>query len=85
MGFGTGALFVSGFVGALREAMYILTKIEAKYSFAMFNFFPYGRHSFRGFPDNLSTYGMVSGLWMASFSLGSFVGPSVSIVILWKI
>nr|CAD7570122.1 unnamed protein product [Timema californicum] len=30
-----------------------------------------------GFPDNISTYGLVSGLWMSSFSLGAFIGPSV--------
>nr|CAD7428926.1 unnamed protein product [Timema monikensis] len=30
-----------------------------------------------GFPDDISTYGLVSGLWMSSFSLGAFIGPSV--------
>ncbi|XP_073984851.1 MFS-type transporter SLC18B1-like isoform X2 [Rhodnius prolixus] len=31
-----------------------------------------------GFPDDLSTYGVISGLWSSSFALGAFVGPSVS-------
>jgi len=26
----------------------------------------------------LSTYGLISGLWASSFSLGAFVGPSVA-------
>jgi len=31
-----------------------------------------------GFADDMSTYGMVSGLWASFFSLGAFVGPSVA-------
>ncbi|XP_060518958.1 MFS-type transporter SLC18B1-like [Cylas formicarius] len=31
-----------------------------------------------GFPNNLETYGLVSGLWTSSFALGAFIGPSVS-------
>ncbi|KAE8739865.1 hypothetical protein FOCC_FOCC014622 [Frankliniella occidentalis] len=31
-----------------------------------------------GFPDDLTTYGVVSGLWASSFALGAFVGPSVA-------
>lgn len=31
-----------------------------------------------GFPDDLSTYGMLSGLWSSSFALGAFIGPSVA-------
>lgn len=31
-----------------------------------------------GFPDDLSTYGLLSGLWSSSFALGAFVGPSVA-------
>lgn len=31
-----------------------------------------------GFPDNINTYGMVSGLWTSSFALGAFVGPSAA-------
>jgi MFS family permease len=31
-----------------------------------------------GFEDNLSTYGLISGLWASSFSLGAFVGPSLA-------
>ena len=32
----------------------------------------------RGFPDNLSTYGVISGLWGSSFALGAFAGPSLA-------
>ena len=31
-----------------------------------------------GMPDNVSTYGLVSGLWISSLALGAFTGPSVS-------
>ncbi|XP_046668972.1 MFS-type transporter SLC18B1-like [Homalodisca vitripennis] len=31
-----------------------------------------------GFNDDIGTYGMLSGLWSASFSLGAFIGPSVA-------
>lgn len=31
-----------------------------------------------GFPDDMATYGLVSGLWASFFSLGAFVGPSVA-------
>lgn len=34
--------------------------------------------SVAGFPDDLTTYGVVSGLWASSFALGAFVGPSVA-------
>lgn len=32
----------------------------------------------RGFPDNIETYGLISGLWTSTFALGAFFGPSVS-------
>ena len=35
-------------------------------------------HSVHGFPNNLQTYGMVSGLWTSTFALGAFVGPSAA-------
>ncbi|KAI4465887.1 major facilitator superfamily [Holotrichia oblita] len=31
-----------------------------------------------GFPNNLDTFGLISGLWTSTFALGAFVGPSVS-------
>ncbi|XP_075235922.1 MFS-type transporter SLC18B1-like isoform X2 [Lycorma delicatula] len=31
-----------------------------------------------GFDDDISTYGLLSGLWSSSFALGAFVGPSVA-------
>ena len=31
-----------------------------------------------GFPDNLNTYALVSGLWTATFALGAFIGPTVA-------
>ncbi|XP_046442778.1 MFS-type transporter SLC18B1-like [Daphnia pulex] len=34
--------------------------------------------TFHGFPNNLSTYGLVSGLWTSTFALGAFVGPSLA-------
>lgn len=35
-------------------------------------------HSARGLPDNIQTYGLISGLWTSTFALGAFIGPSVS-------
>lgn len=32
----------------------------------------------RGLPNNIETYGLVSGLWTSTFALGAFFGPSVS-------
>jgi MFS family permease len=31
-----------------------------------------------GMGDNLQTYGLISGLWTASFAFGAFLGPSIS-------
>lgn len=31
-----------------------------------------------GLPDNIDTYGLVSGLWTSTFALGAFFGPSIS-------
>lgn len=31
-----------------------------------------------GFPDDLSTYGLISGLWTSTFALGAFIGPSAA-------
>ncbi|KAL3282205.1 hypothetical protein HHI36_005399 [Cryptolaemus montrouzieri] len=31
-----------------------------------------------GLPNNLETYGLVSGLWTSTFALGAFIGPSIS-------
>nr|CAH7734219.1 unnamed protein product [Callosobruchus chinensis] len=31
-----------------------------------------------GFPNNLETFGMVSGLWTSTFALGAFIGPSAA-------
>jgi len=31
-----------------------------------------------GFPDDISTYSMISSIWTSAFALGAFVGPTVS-------
>ncbi|KAF5270493.1 hypothetical protein FQA39_LY08371 [Lamprigera yunnana] len=31
-----------------------------------------------GFPNNLETFGLISGLWTSMFALGAFIGPSIS-------
>ncbi|XP_058803073.1 MFS-type transporter SLC18B1-like [Phymastichus coffea] len=31
-----------------------------------------------GLPNNLDTYGLISGLWTSTFALGAFIGPSVA-------
>lgn len=43
-------------------------------------FYFYFHHLFRrhGLPDNIDTYGLVSGLWTSTFALGAFFGPSIS-------
>lgn len=28
-----------------------------------------------GFPDDVTTYGLTSGIWFSALSLGSFIGP----------
>ncbi|CAH1105614.1 unnamed protein product [Psylliodes chrysocephalus] len=32
----------------------------------------------QGFPNNLETFGLISGLWTSTFALGAFMGPSIS-------
>ncbi|XP_063235319.1 MFS-type transporter SLC18B1-like [Bacillus rossius redtenbacheri] len=32
----------------------------------------------RGFPDDITTYGIISGLWLSTFSLGACIGPSIA-------
>lgn len=31
-----------------------------------------------GMPDDMTTYGLVAGMWASSFALGDFIGPSVA-------
>ena len=31
-----------------------------------------------GFPDDIQTYGLVSGMWTSTFALGAFIGPSAA-------
>lgn len=31
-----------------------------------------------GFPNNVETFGLVSGLWTSTFALGAFIGPSIA-------
>lgn len=31
-----------------------------------------------GFPENISTYGLMSGIWTSAYALGAFIGPSVA-------
>lgn len=33
---------------------------------------------YNGFPDNLDTYSMISGLWTSMFALGACIGPSLA-------
>jgi MFS family permease len=35
-----------------------------------------------GFPDDISTYAIVSGVWASAFALGAFIGPSMGGVLL---
>lgn len=31
-----------------------------------------------GYPADISTYGLMSGIWASAFAFGAFVGPSVA-------
>jgi MFS family permease len=31
-----------------------------------------------GYPNNLETYGLISGLWTSTFALGACIGPSIA-------
>lgn len=57
-GIGFGAVLVSTFAGAHRDALA------------------------HGFPDDLGTYGLVSGIWTSTFALGCFIGPSAGGVLM---
>ncbi|KAE8739867.1 hypothetical protein FOCC_FOCC014624 [Frankliniella occidentalis] len=39
-------------------------------------------HRAHGFPNNLETYGLISGLWTSTFALGAFIGPTVGGILL---
>lgn len=39
------------------------------------HYFPATRH---GFPNNIHTYGLISGMWTSFFALGAFLGPTIS-------
>lgn len=44
-------------------------------------FFPqiqFRLHRCHGLPDNIETYGLISGLWTSTFAFGAFIGPSIS-------
>lgn len=83
-GLGIGARLVASFTDALQTAMQVIfTYLSPLFvippplpkwlDFVIENFF---RSS--GLPNDLETYGMVSGLWTSSFALGAFIGPTVS-------
>ena len=37
-----------------------------------------------GFPDNLDTYALISGLWTSAFAFGAFIGPTFAGVLVDK-
>ena len=37
-----------------------------------------------GFPDNLDTYALISGLWTSAFALGAFIGPTFAGILVDK-
>jgi len=45
-------------------------------AFIVFNYFYFCRSC--GLPDNLHTFGLVSGLFTSGFSLGAFLGPTLA-------
>ena len=36
-------------------------------------------------PNNLETYGLISGFWTSAFALGAFIGPSIAGLLFDKI
>lgn len=59
-------------MGLVLHGLGIASQLVASFSDAL-------RTSIRnGLPDNIETYGLISGLWTSTFALGAFIGPSVS-------
>lgn len=84
-GFGIAAVLVASFTDALQTAMLVLNIDSKSQQFTLYILYIYKiinhherLHSRRGLPDNIETYGLVSGLWTSTFAFGAFLGPSVS-------
>lgn len=68
---GPTILWVS-IVGLVSHGLGIAAQLVASFTDALRTSISYG------FPNNLETYGLISGLWTSTFALGAFVGPSIA-------
>ncbi|KAL1140370.1 hypothetical protein AAG570_000302, partial [Ranatra chinensis] len=59
-------------VGMVIHGLGIAAQLVASFTDALRTSITYG------FPNNLETYGLISGLWTSTFALGAFIGPSVA-------
>jgi MFS family permease len=59
-------------VGLVSHGLGIAAQLVASFTDALRTSISYG------FPNNLETYGLISGLWTSTFALGAFVGPSIA-------
>uniref|UniRef100_A0A8D8SSK7 MFS-type transporter SLC18B1 n=1 Tax=Cacopsylla melanoneura TaxID=428564 RepID=A0A8D8SSK7_9HEMI len=59
-------------VGLVIHGLGIAAQLVASFTDALRTTIQYG------FPNNLETYGLISGLWTSTFAFGAFVGPSVA-------
>ncbi|KAJ4447889.1 hypothetical protein ANN_09898, partial [Periplaneta americana] len=59
-------------IGLVSHGLGIAAQLVASFTDALRTSINYG------FPNNLETYGLISGLWTSTFALGAFVGPSIA-------
>ncbi|KAI5694134.1 hypothetical protein M8J76_008237 [Diaphorina citri] len=59
-------------VGLVIHGLGIAAQLVASFTDALRTAIQYG------FPNNLETYGLISGLWTSTFAFGAFIGPSVA-------
>lgn len=69
---------VPTFVDSMTAALYVHIKINNLFiSYVDTECYFYVR-SESGFPNDIHTYGLLSGIWSSSFALGAFLGPSIA-------
>jgi len=79
-GLALGMICVPTFVDSMRAALWAYPKQDPPSDefIYLFRFIYFFFSSESGFPNDIHTYGLLSGIWSSSFALGAFLGPSIA-------
>ncbi|XP_046667890.1 MFS-type transporter SLC18B1-like [Homalodisca vitripennis] len=69
---GSTELLVTIIIGLVIHGLSIASQLVACFTDALRDAVAHG------FPNNIETYGLISGLWTSTFAFGAFIGPSVA-------